>query len=69
MEMTQPVADKNLLDGINAGDKIEFEIRRTGAEVVISKIKKIGEAVKIDPAEIFKTNCAECHGERGEGAE
>lgn len=70
MEMDYSIADKTLLESVKTGDKVEFEIERTGSEIVITKINKIGETAKeIDASEIFKTNCAECHGEKGEGVE
>lgn len=70
MEMDYQVADKKLLETISSGDKIEFEIERSGSDAVITKINKIGEVAKeIDASEIFKANCAKCHGEKGEGVE
>ncbi|MEZ5428676.1 MAG: copper-binding protein [Pyrinomonadaceae bacterium] len=66
MEMTEPVADKKMLEPLKAGDKVDFEIERTGPEVIVTKIAKTGGV--LSGSEIFKTNCAECHGEKGEGA-
>lgn len=69
MEMTQAVADKKMLETSEIGDKIEFEIKRTGPEIVVTKIKKIGEGELAKAFAIYKTNCAECHSENGEGVE
>lgn len=69
MEMSEPVSDKKMLEAVKIGDKVEFEIERTGAEVVFTKLNKIGEIAVLSGSEIYKTNCAECHGAKGEGAE
>lgn len=68
MEMTEPVKDKAMLENIKAGDKIDFEIERIGSNVTYTKLTKTGEVTVINGAEIYKTNCASCHGEKGEGA-
>lgn len=68
MEMNEPVSDKKMLETIKIGDKVEFEIERTGSKLVITKITKVGEVAVLNGAEIYKTNCSECHGEKGEGA-
>lgn len=68
MEMTEPVKDKAMLNGIKAGDKIDFEIERIGSNVTFTKLTKTGEVAVINGAELYKTNCASCHGEKGEGA-
>lgn len=68
MEMNEAVADKKLLDGLEAGDKVEFEILREGMKITFTKFTKIGEVAILDGAEIYKTSCAECHGSNGEGA-
>ena len=69
MQMTEPVADKNMLDSIKADDKVEFEIERTGADVIFIKLNKIGEVSVLSGGEIYKENCAKCHSASGEGAE
>ena len=69
MEMTEPVADKSLLDAVKVGDKVEFEIERTGSEIVYTKFTKVGEDETVKAFSIYKTNCAECHGEKGKGVE
>ena len=69
MEMTQRVADKKMLETLKTGDKIEFELERIGSNLVITKISKVTEVSgKIEANEIYKTNCAKCHGAKGEGA-
>lgn len=66
MQMNEAVSDKKLLEEVKVGDKVEFEIERTGANIVITKINKTGETANGN--EIYKTNCATCHGAVGEGA-
>ncbi|MEK7723153.1 MAG: copper-binding protein [Acidobacteriota bacterium] len=68
MEMTEPVKDKAMLETVKVGDKIDFEIERIGSNITFTKITKTGEVAVINGAEIYKTNCATCHGEKGEGA-
>lgn len=67
MEMNEPVADTALLIGLKVGDKVEFEILRDGAKVIYTKFNKIGEVAILNGSEIYKLNCAECHGGLGEG--
>jgi Cu/Ag efflux protein CusF len=70
MTMDFTVGDKKLLDRTRVGDKVGFELEKKEAEIVVVKIKKIGEvAVGARGSEIYKTNCAECHGEKGGGVE
>ena len=68
IEMNESVSDKSLLSGLKRGDKVEFEIERTGSKLLVTKLTKIGEVSLLDPVEIYKTNCAECHGDKGQGA-
>lgn len=68
MEMTEGVKDKAILETVKTGDKIEFQIERTGSKIVFTKLIKIGEVASLKAAATYKTNCAECHGEKGEGA-
>jgi mono/diheme cytochrome c family protein len=68
MEATVGVSDAKMLETVKIGDKIEFELERTASNVVITKLTKIGEVAQINGSEIYKTNCAECHGGTGEGA-
>ncbi|GEM_PF-652690 len=68
MEMTEAVNDPKMLEAVKTGDRIEFELQRTGATLLITKLTKIGEAAIINGGEIYKMNCAECHGDAGEGA-
>lgn len=69
MEMNEMVSDHEMLGSIQVGDKVEFEILRTGSTVVYTKFTKIGEVAVLNGSEIYKTNCSECHGATGEGAE
>lgn len=68
MEMDFSVYDKSLIESAKIGDKIDFEIERRGEKLVITKLNKIGEVAGLNGAEIYKTNCASCHGDKGEGA-
>lgn len=68
MEMTEPVKDKAMLESVKVGDKIDFEIERTGSKIIFTKLTKIGEVSVLNGAEIYKANCANCHGQKGEGA-
>ncbi len=68
MQMNEAVSDAKMLETIKPGDKVEFEIERSGAKIVITKLTKIGEVVIINGGELYKTNCATCHGGLGEGA-
>jgi len=66
--MTETVADAKMLEAVKPGDKIEFELQRTGSKLLITKLSKIGETAITNGGEIYKMNCAECHGDLGEGA-
>ena len=68
MEMDFLVRDVTLLEKLGVGDKVEFQLERTGEKVVITKMSKIGEVASLKAPATYKTNCAECHGEKGEGA-
>lgn len=69
MEMTESVRDKAMLETVKVGDKIDFEIERQGSDIIITKLKKIGEDETVKAFAIYKTNCAECHGASGEGVD
>ena len=66
MESPLGVSDVRMIEAVKAGDKVEFELERSASNVVITKLDKIGEVA--NGGEIYKTNCAECHGGLGEGA-
>jgi Cu/Ag efflux protein CusF len=68
METPLGVSDVNMINAVKPGDKIEFELERTATNVVITKFNKIGEVAEVNGGEIYKTQCAECHGGMGEGA-
>lgn len=63
MSMTEKVNDVAKLDGVAVGDRIELEITRDGSTLVFSELKRT-----INTAEVFATNCATCHGDKGQGA-
>jgi mono/diheme cytochrome c family protein len=66
MTMDFKVKDAVMLDGLKGGDKVAFDLEKDGKEMTVTKLAKIGETVS--GAEVFKANCAECHGAKGEGA-
>lgn len=68
MEMNEMVADHEMLGGLKIGDKVEFEIERKGSTIIYTKFNPIGHVAILDGGEVFKTNCAACHGGNGEGA-
>jgi Uncharacterized conserved protein len=69
MEMTLPVADRQTLDGIKTGDRVEFDLLREGSQLTLTRVKKVGEVAVLNGSEIYKISCSECHGAAGEGAE
>jgi Cu/Ag efflux protein CusF len=68
MQMSAAVSDAKMLDTVKTGDKVEFEFEDADSKTVITKLSKIGETAQTGGGEIYKTNCAECHGGAGEGA-
>lgn len=71
MTMDFPVAEKELLEAVAVGDRVEFELEKNGADLIVTNVRKLGEAApeKVDAAGIYRANCAECHGEKGAGVE
>lgn len=67
MEMNEMVADHELLGGLKVGDKVEFEIERKGSSIIYTKFNTIAHVALVDGGEVFKSNCATCHGGNGEG--
>jgi Cu/Ag efflux protein CusF len=67
MEMDFSVNEKSLIESAKVGDKIYFEIERTGEKLTITKLDKVGEVAILSGSEIYKANCASCHGDIGEG--
>jgi mono/diheme cytochrome c family protein len=67
-EMTENVSDAKMLETLKTGDQVDFEMENSGSRTVITKLTKIGETAVVNGGEIYKTNCAECHGGLGEGA-
>lgn len=67
MSMTEKVKSPEILNGIRVGDRVEFEIERTGSEIIITKLTKVSGVGQVNGAEVFKANCARCHGDSGEG--
>ncbi len=65
MQMTEQVADQAILNGLKAGDKVEFEILRTGSKVVFTKFTKIGEVAVVNGREVFETNCGKMSRRKG----
>lgn len=69
MEMTEKVPDRKIIASLKPGDKVEFELLRHGSDVTFTKFTKVAEVALNRGAEIYRVNCAECHGANGEGAE
>lgn len=69
MTMDFKVSDPAMLEDVAPGDKIEFELERKGSDLTMTKILKTGAAAPSEGARIYKSNCAECHGENGGGTE
>lgn len=68
MEMDFTAASANVFNGFAAGDKVAFVLERTGGKVTLTSITKAGETASVNGAEVYASNCAECHGAKGEGA-
>ncbi|REJ76353.1 MAG: hypothetical protein DWQ47_12155 [Acidobacteria bacterium] len=71
MTMDFRVADPSVLKGVSAGDNVDFELEKNGSEITLTKIivSKKAPTGNSEGAQIFKSNCAECHGESGGGTE
>lgn len=69
MEMTEKVSDRKIIASLKPGDKVEFELLRRGSDLTFTKFVKVGEVALNLGADIYRVNCAECHGANGEGAE
>ncbi|QQS40181.1 MAG: copper-binding protein [Acidobacteriota bacterium] len=67
MTMDFKVSDPAMLEDVAPGDKIDFELERKGTDLTVTKIIAQGKAAPSEGARIFKSNCAECHGENGGG--
>lgn len=67
MVMDIAVKDNSLIATVKVGDKVEFELERSGEQLMIATIRKIGEIAIFDGDEIYRANCAACHGGAGEG--
>lgn len=69
MTMDFKVSDPAMLEDVAPGDKIDFELERKGSDLTVTKIIAQGKAAPSEGARIFKSNCAECHGENGGGTD
>lgn len=69
MEMSAGVADAAMLDQVAVGDAVDFDLRREGSRLTVTKFTKTGVDARVASAAIYQTSCAECHGGRGEGAD
>jgi len=67
MTMTWPVSDPALVTGLTPGDTVAFEVERSGTEIRFVRITKTGRDASVSGSEIFASNCADCHGAKGEG--
>jgi mono/diheme cytochrome c family protein len=68
MEMSFTLANAAVADGIAVGDKVAFVLERADGKVKLTRMSKIVETAAANGAELFASNCAECHGAKGEGA-
>lgn len=69
MKMTFPVRDRSLIEGLNPGDKIEFELERRSSDLTVTKIIRKSGSGLAEGASVFRANCAKCHGAAGGGTE
>lgn len=69
MRMDFKVSDPAMLDEVAAGDRIDFELERSGSELTVTKMINKSSTETPEGARIFKDNCAKCHGENGQGTE
>lgn len=69
MEMTFPAANAKVFDGFAVGDKVTFVLEKSGGKVALVSMAKVaGATAAINGDQVFASNCAECHGLKGEGA-
>ena len=69
MEMEFPAANPTVIRGFASGDKVAFVLERTNGKVSLVGITKVAEAIPaLNGEQLFASNCAECHGPKGEGA-
>lgn len=69
MEMTEKVPNREAIVDLKPGDKVQFEILRNGSELSFTSFVKVGVVSLSPAAELYKVNCAECHGANGEGTD
>lgn len=69
MEMSISVAEPAMLDGVTVGDRVEIELSRNGSHLTVTELTRTGVDARVASAEIYRTNCAACHGASGEGAD
>lgn len=67
MTMDFPVLNTSLLKSIERGDEVEFTLRHEGDDLKVTAIRRTGSRLP-NGSEIYKVNCARCHGDKGEGA-
>ncbi len=69
MEMNFPVKDERFLNDFKTGDRIMFELQKSGDTSILTKITISENTPGANGKAIFLENCAKCHGQNGEGAE
>ncbi|MEZ5305902.1 MAG: copper-binding protein [Pyrinomonadaceae bacterium] len=69
MTMEKPVASLAILDSVTAGDEVEFELEKTGDQIVFTKITVTGKSEKQIGADLYLNNCSKCHGPNGNGTD
>ena len=69
MTMDFKVKDPAMLESVAPGDNVDFELERNGSDLTVNKIIKKGGNELVTGESVFKSNCAECHGDKGAGTE
>lgn len=69
MTMDFKVSDKAMLESVVPGDSVDFELERKGSDLTVNKIIKVGGNELVAGESVFRSNCAECHGDKGAGTE
>jgi mono/diheme cytochrome c family protein len=69
MEMTFPAENASVFDGFAVGDTVAFVLEKSGGKVsLVNMTKAAVTGPGANGERLFASNCAECHGAKGEGA-
>lgn len=69
MEMTVDVIEPKMLYSFRIGDIVDFDLERNGSKLLVTNLVRKGADKTVMGKAVYKTNCIECHGVNGEGAE